>query len=246
MLSSAAVNVLALGAFWISPGLRTTANRFVINLLVVNVVACIALVPALWLNGGLKTTFHSSYDDEDEFGSFASAASNNRLVVDEPKFDLNVQPLHVRYGHHLPRPHLIDPAKLEEKLIDKEIASDSLLQSIESAIIEREAGILRAHDADEMRLDCHRFWGFDLAATLGKHENMLITNRTTHLFKTSTKTSTYFDSIAINKYIAVFAASMITNIVRENSTTDRCQRLTHCDAKNILDSISWRMRVHTT
>lgn len=53
-LLSAAVNVLALGAFWVTPGLRTTANRFVINLLVVNVIGCLALTPALWLHGGLK------------------------------------------------------------------------------------------------------------------------------------------------------------------------------------------------
>lgn len=52
-LLSAAVNVLALGAFWVTPGLRTTANRFVINLLVVNVIGCLALTPALWLHGGL-------------------------------------------------------------------------------------------------------------------------------------------------------------------------------------------------
>lgn len=57
-LLSAAVNVLALGAFWISPGLRATANRFVINLLVANIIACLALTPALWLHGGLKTRFH--------------------------------------------------------------------------------------------------------------------------------------------------------------------------------------------
>lgn len=169
MLSSAAVNVLALGAFWISPGLRTTANRFVINLLVVNVVACIALVPALWLNGG----FNISYDD-DEFGSFASAASNSRLVVDVPQFDLNVQPLHMRYGHHLPRSHLIDAAKIEKKIADEEIARDTLLQSIESAIIERETGVVRTHDADDDKhCDCNRFWGFDLAATLGKQKHHL-------------------------------------------------------------------------
>lgn len=162
MLSSAAVNVLALGAFWISPGLRTTANRFVINLLVVNVVACIALVPALCINGGLETAFYSSADDEDKSGSIASAASNNRLIVDEPQFNLKVQPLHIRYGHHLPRPHLINPSTFEENLIDK----DSLLHSIESAIIERETGVVRVTHPD-----CHRFWGFDLAATLGKQLN---------------------------------------------------------------------------
>lgn len=60
-LLSAAVNVLALGAFWVTPGLRTTANRFVINLLVVNVIGCVALTPALWLHGGLQPeqTIHS-------------------------------------------------------------------------------------------------------------------------------------------------------------------------------------------
>lgn len=53
-LLSAAVNVLALAAFWVTPGLRTTANRFVINLLVVNIVGCLVLTPALFLHGGLK------------------------------------------------------------------------------------------------------------------------------------------------------------------------------------------------
>lgn len=62
-LLSAAVNVLALGAFWVTPGLRTTANRFVINLLVVNVIGCLALTPALWLHGGLQPeqTIHSEH-----------------------------------------------------------------------------------------------------------------------------------------------------------------------------------------
>lgn len=54
-LLSAAVNALALGAFWISPGLRTTANRFAINLLIANIVACLSLTPAFWLNGGLRS-----------------------------------------------------------------------------------------------------------------------------------------------------------------------------------------------
>ncbi|XP_031621094.1 uncharacterized protein LOC116339389 [Contarinia nasturtii] len=67
-LLSAAVNVLALGSFWITPGLRTTANRFVINLLIVNIVGCVALTPALWLHGGLSPTVYSEsrpiYDNE--------------------------------------------------------------------------------------------------------------------------------------------------------------------------------------
>lgn len=47
---STIVNLLALGAFWVTPGLRTTANKFVINLLIVNIIGCLALSPALWFN----------------------------------------------------------------------------------------------------------------------------------------------------------------------------------------------------
>ncbi|GAB0092686.1 hypothetical protein DMENIID0001_077140 [Sergentomyia squamirostris] len=50
LVLSASVNVLALGAFWMTPSLRTTANRFVINLLIVNLVCCIILGPSLLLN----------------------------------------------------------------------------------------------------------------------------------------------------------------------------------------------------
>lgn len=173
MLSSAAVNILALGAFWISPGLRTTANRFVINLLVVNVVACIALVPALCINGGVKWPVHSGPSDNvNEFGSFASAASNNRLDVDEPQFNLHVQPLHMRYGH---RSHPFDPAELEAEIIEKEIAPETVLHSIKSKILQRETGaVVRTQDADATQTVpvCHRYWGFDLAATLGEHEHL--------------------------------------------------------------------------
>lgn len=50
LVSSIGVNILALGAFWVTPSLRTTANRFVINLLIVNLVCCIILGPSLLLN----------------------------------------------------------------------------------------------------------------------------------------------------------------------------------------------------
>lgn len=45
LLISGFVNVLAIGAFWITPSLRTTANRFVINLLLVNFISCLILSP---------------------------------------------------------------------------------------------------------------------------------------------------------------------------------------------------------
>lgn len=200
MLSSAAVNVLALGAFWISPGLRTTANRFVINLLVVNVVACIALVPVFWQEGRFGGKSHISYDNEGDFDLFASAASNARLVIDEPQFNLNVEPLHPRYGHHLPHSHHIDAAAIEEKIVEKEITRDKLLesiQSIQSAIIERETGVVRTHKTDGTHCDCHRFWGFDLAATLGKHQHNI--NLLIHILLGRRTQSACFHSVSVSK-----------------------------------------------
>uniref|UniRef100_A0A2M3Z1A8 G-protein coupled receptors family 1 profile domain-containing protein n=1 Tax=Anopheles braziliensis TaxID=58242 RepID=A0A2M3Z1A8_9DIPT len=56
LLSSIGVNILALGSFWVTPSLRTTANRFVINLLIVNLVCCIILGPSLLLNAFTSQT----------------------------------------------------------------------------------------------------------------------------------------------------------------------------------------------
>lgn len=50
LVCSACVNILAVGAFWVTPSLRTIANRFVINLLIVNFVSCLILSPSLLLN----------------------------------------------------------------------------------------------------------------------------------------------------------------------------------------------------
>ncbi|XP_034236793.1 D(4) dopamine receptor [Thrips palmi] len=50
LLLGAAANALALVAFCRGPGLRTLSNRFVMNLLVVNLVACASLLPLLLLD----------------------------------------------------------------------------------------------------------------------------------------------------------------------------------------------------
>ncbi|KAL5273750.1 GPRHIS family protein [Megaselia abdita] len=50
LLMSFVINIIAIGAFRVSPGLQTMANRFVINLLIVNMVGCLVLVPTLFLN----------------------------------------------------------------------------------------------------------------------------------------------------------------------------------------------------
>ncbi|KAI8121735.1 hypothetical protein FF38_00347 [Lucilia cuprina] len=53
LLLSFIINFLALAAFWVTPGLRTTANRFTINLLIINLVGCLILAPTLFLSGGI-------------------------------------------------------------------------------------------------------------------------------------------------------------------------------------------------
>ncbi|XP_055850610.1 uncharacterized protein LOC129915166 [Episyrphus balteatus] len=47
ILISFTINLLALGAFWVTPGLRTTTNRFLINLLIINLVSCCILAATL-------------------------------------------------------------------------------------------------------------------------------------------------------------------------------------------------------
>lgn len=53
LLLSFIINFLALAAFWVTPGLRTTANRFTINLLIINLVGCLILAPTLFLSGSI-------------------------------------------------------------------------------------------------------------------------------------------------------------------------------------------------
>lgn len=60
LIISAIINVLALGAFWVTPSLRTTANRFVINLLIVNLVGCAVLIPSLFVCGNTTDTIVGS------------------------------------------------------------------------------------------------------------------------------------------------------------------------------------------
>ncbi|KAK6637670.1 hypothetical protein RUM44_008092 [Polyplax serrata] len=46
-------NLLALLVFYRKPGLRTTANRFVINLMIINIVSCLSLLPISFTNNTL-------------------------------------------------------------------------------------------------------------------------------------------------------------------------------------------------
>lgn len=151
-LLSAAVNVLALGAFWISPGLRATGNRFQINLLVANIIACLALTPSLWLNGGLKTRFHM--DDSSSSALLAAErifqASNLEIAAKFQKtndklFDTSdlstVKPLHHHFHHRHHSHGKVERDVEQPEYIDQDqfsISKNNLQESIEKLVIERD------------------------------------------------------------------------------------------------------------
>lgn len=141
---SIAVNILALGAFWILPGLRTTANRFVINLLVANVIACLAMTPAIWLNGGLKTRFYidsdaiadSFYHSQYEEAESTLQTPSIRLTKDTKLFDMTSSNT-LKNAHHQ---HRRDLRSQHEKYNEADTISEvpNLRESFETLVIDRD------------------------------------------------------------------------------------------------------------
>lgn len=224
--TSFAINILALGAFWILPGLRTTANRFTINLLVANLIACLALTPALWLNGGLKTRFHINHNTIDcshisnmkaaeQISSFhqielADRGELNVILGNEyPKYEREVhqdvygeenkfseestvkesfealvinrdengffqqfsqkQKNDIRKDDIVPDEiEIIEEFSAEPKKIIKDqrnrIESYSTVKQDNSDFIKP----YTTFTTNALIFDCSRFWGFDLAATIGE------------------------------------------------------------------------------
>lgn len=162
-LLSAAVNVLALGAFWISPGLRATANRFVINLLIANIIACLALTPALWYPyGGLKTRFHMDNGVASTVETIYQSSPNLQFETDIRKIqhtdhaiDSTVNPLHHHrhhqnqqqlpqqtYSYHSANRYERDveqqPDTIDSSVQSTQIRNNKIEKSIESLVIERD------------------------------------------------------------------------------------------------------------
>ncbi|KAH8406650.1 hypothetical protein KR222_001569 [Zaprionus bogoriensis] len=87
LLISFIINLLALCAFWITPGLRTTANRFTINLLIINLIGCCILAPTLVLSGvkslsgeGTPTETETALAAGDSI-EFYSKPGNHQLTI---------------------------------------------------------------------------------------------------------------------------------------------------------------------
>lgn len=81
LVISGCVNLLAIGAFWVTPSLRTTANRFVINLLLVNFISCLILSPFAF-------NLHENSPNTAIVSSFAKHNDSN-IIVDTGKEDNN-------------------------------------------------------------------------------------------------------------------------------------------------------------
>ncbi|EDW33973.1 GL21836 [Drosophila persimilis] len=80
LLVSFLINLLALCAFWITPGLRTTANRFTINLLAINLIGCCILAPTLFL-GGVRSLNEPQSGPAAESIEFYSKPGNHQVTI---------------------------------------------------------------------------------------------------------------------------------------------------------------------
>ncbi|XP_052834672.1 uncharacterized protein LOC128251640 [Drosophila gunungcola] len=83
LLVSFLINLLALCAFWITPGLRTTANRFTINLLAINLIGCCILAPTLFLGlpGKSSEVSTSVAGESAETLQFVSKPGNHQVIL---------------------------------------------------------------------------------------------------------------------------------------------------------------------
>lgn len=174
-LLSAAVNVLALAAFWVTPGLRTTANRFVINLLVVNIVGCLALTPALFLHGGLKPEAQRqmlSMTSDDEWSESLPTSPQPPLHQENIETEC-VESKGARRCDTV----IIEKNKHSTEILEKsDFQDDNGEVEVIDELYEDVGGIetvaaLASEPLPTKNViysDCTRFWGFDLVAALGE------------------------------------------------------------------------------
>lgn len=142
LVLSAIINALALGAFWVTPSLRTTANRFVINLLIVNLVGCAVLIPSLFVCG-------NAIDKKSTSDSVSTKSIIEKIITENITIENRVECVN----------KTIDGRNCSSWTIEKEknIVIEEIDESVESVA---ENKLVRTQKT--------RCWGFDLATALGK------------------------------------------------------------------------------
>ncbi|XP_055313160.1 uncharacterized protein LOC129574754 [Sitodiplosis mosellana] len=174
-LLSTAVNVLALGSFWITPGLRTTANRFVINLLIVNIVGCLALTPALWLHGGLiRTVYSETHQVHDNAEAFTRPATPLSTLQNHIELIATVKPS--TFVKIFATERIFDDNYDEEIFAD--IREDTIQPNRTTHNKTAATNETWSPTKNIQYSDCTRFWGFDLVAALGGLSVMLVVGDT--------------------------------------------------------------------
>lgn len=145
LIVSAIINALALGAFWVTPSLRTTANRFVINLLIVNLVGCAVLIPTLFVCG--NTIDKQSITESTK--SIVEKIITKNVTIENQRVECVNK--------------TIDGRNCISWIVENE--KEISIQEIDESF-ERTDGIDKNH-----LLGTHsrtRCWGFDLATALGE------------------------------------------------------------------------------
>lgn len=168
IIVSTVVNALALGAFWITPGLRTTANRFVINLLIVNLVGCVALTPSLF--GGWTITSHS---ETERFTQSMDASTLDAIINGTVRELIDLDSNIERAVELVSESAIMQAvAVLVEGSTNADTTNSDSLKSTQIDPETKEAVQIDPIQLDQARSIVFwgntRYWGFDLTAALGR------------------------------------------------------------------------------
>lgn len=144
LILSSIINALALLGFWVTPSLRTTANRFVINLLIVNLVGCAVLIPSLFVCG-------NSIDKTLIADSLSTKSVIEKIITKNITIENRVECAN----------QTIDGLNCSSWIIEKE--KNVFIQEIDESV-ESNAN----DENNSYGLQKTRCWGFDLATALGK------------------------------------------------------------------------------
>uniref|UniRef100_A0A182M7C0 G-protein coupled receptors family 1 profile domain-containing protein n=1 Tax=Anopheles culicifacies TaxID=139723 RepID=A0A182M7C0_9DIPT len=198
LLGSLGVNTLALGAFWTTPSLRTTANRFVINLLIVNLVCCFILGPSLFLNaftgktplptplpaaGELPSTPAAHYDAAGgEYGTgTTTVAQFHRADAPAPTIAQPNRTRIVRCSKNGTMGTAEDGASNCDRTGDGDDGGGTPVVQEEETPFIRTSPVHRGHDHalhPNLTLTKIRCWGLDLVVALGALSVLLVVGDT--------------------------------------------------------------------
>lgn len=136
LVISGCINLLAIGAFWVTPSLRTTANRFVINLLLVNFISCLILSPFAF-NVSENSTAN-------QITSRVKHNDNSKLSADVTKMDnmVVVNSTSVECANHTREClessiRIVESFKDNNKSVNDERSDDNSVKRIENILLKK-------------------------------------------------------------------------------------------------------------